>query len=152
MEVSQKPTCTDHGLAGHGLGYGRTRVNGKKELLHRVVYCKHNSTTLADIAHLVVRHTCDNPRCINPHHLVIGTHADNVQDAVTRGRRAVLRNEAHGMHKLTDAQVQAIRSRYKRHCRLNGGGALALEFGVSQKQISNIVNHKARVCNVSISK
>ena len=58
----------------------------------------------------VVRHRCDNPPCVNPAHLAIGTQADNVADAISRDRFA--RGENVSTHKLTDADCDAIRDAY----------------------------------------
>ena len=54
--------------------------------MHRAEYCLANGLTLEDIAGLVVMHTCDNPRCINPEHLVLGTQRDNMLDMRNKGR------------------------------------------------------------------
>lgn len=70
--------------------------NGK---VHRVVYELHNQ---CDVSGLVVRHKCDNPRCLNPEHLELGTNADNMKDRDTRLR--------HGASKLTPNKVRCIRS------------------------------------------
>lgn len=51
--------------------------------VHRLVY---KLVHQKDITGLVVRHTCDNPRCLNPDHLIIGSNLDNVRDRVERGR------------------------------------------------------------------
>jgi len=56
----------------------------------------------------ILRHTCDNRICVNPAHLVVGTHADNARDRVERGRSA--RGESNGQSKLTEADVLAIRA------------------------------------------
>lgn len=61
--------------------YGRCRLGGKHTSLHRKVFLEAYGY-LPDI----VRHTCDNPRCINPEHLVGGTQQDNMQDRLVRGR------------------------------------------------------------------
>ena len=54
----------------------------------------------------VIRHACDNRLCINPEHLLIGTHKDNVSDRVNRGRSA--KGEDNGRSKLTESEVLAI--------------------------------------------
>jgi hypothetical protein len=59
--------------------YGRYRKAGA----HRIVFAYHNGGLDPN---LVVRHTCDNPLCVNPDHLLSGTHADNMRDKVDRGR------------------------------------------------------------------
>jgi hypothetical protein len=88
----------------------------------------------------VIRHTCDNRQCINPSHLLTGLPADNTQDAVERQRMA--NGERHGMHKLTDDEVNSMRCEYAR------GGvtqrALARRYGCSQAQVNNVLLHKQR--------
>jgi len=62
-------------------GYGSIRVNGKFIGAHRLSFYIHNG-----VFPNVCRHTCDNPKCVNPAHLLDGTHKDNHQDCVLRGR------------------------------------------------------------------
>jgi hypothetical protein len=64
-------------------GYGRVRYNGKKHLAHRVSYEIFKKPFNKS---LLVCHTCDNPSCINPEHLFLGTHQDNVSDCKNKGR------------------------------------------------------------------
>lgn len=61
----------------------------------------------------VVRHTCDNPSCVNPSHLVAGTQADNVRDSIERGRYS--RGSAHPTSRLKEDQVIAIRNDARPH-------------------------------------
>ncbi|CAD5239093.1 putative homing endonuclease [Klebsiella phage vB_KpP-Screen] len=83
-------SCIDHSQVGTGLGYGSARYPalkvGGSVRMHRAEYCLANGLTLEDIAGLVVMHTCDNPRCINPEHLVLGTQRDNMLDMRNKGR------------------------------------------------------------------
>jgi len=61
----------------------------------------------------IVRHTCDNPMCVNPAHLVLGTQADNMRDLAERGRGHVphkTRGELNAQSKLTADQVREIRA------------------------------------------
>lgn len=81
---------------------------------------------------LVTRHTCDNPRCVNPHHLEPGTYADNTRDMIDRERC--------GTTRLTADQVKQIIQRYATGQSYQY--ELAEEFGVSQATISCIVNRK----------
>lgn len=64
-------------------GYGYLYLNGKQYSAHRLSYIIHNG----DIPKgLLIRHTCDNPTCVNPKHLITGTKHDNILDASQRGR------------------------------------------------------------------
>jgi len=94
--------CKDHGKKGRANGYANTRHKGKSELLHRVVYCAAHGLDIIEIAGKVVRHRCDNPRCIADAHLLLGTHQDNMDDRTERRR--------HGRLKLTPEQIAEIRS------------------------------------------
>ncbi len=91
---------------------------------------------------LVVRHRCDNPSCVNPQHLELGTQADNVNDRQLRGRFVLpnVRGERMGSSKLTEATVLKIRDMYS-----SGEWtlrALGKEFGVTNSNISSIVSRK----------
>jgi hypothetical protein len=59
---------------------------------------------------MCVLHRCDNPPCINPNHLFVGTHADNINDKVSKGRQS--RGEKQWEAKLTEDQVREIRLLY----------------------------------------
>lgn len=85
-------------------GYGLFACGGKSQTAHRVSYEVYHGGIPAG---MVVRHTCDNPACINPGHLLIGTVAENVGDRELRGRRNV-KGEQIGTSKLTKDQVFEI--------------------------------------------
>jgi hypothetical protein len=64
-------------------GYGAFGFKGKVQRAHRVAY----ELALGPIAPgMHVLHSCDNPSCVNPSHLRLGTHADNMRDRIERGR------------------------------------------------------------------
>lgn len=123
-----------------GIGYGYLQHEGRQVLAHRLAYCQAHNLSLEDIGGQVVRHKCDNPKCIEPSHLEIGTQADNMADKVKRGR--VLRGEAVGNSKLSPDQVSEIKRLYKKRSKNFNQYQLAKKFGVSQGQISMIVGGK----------
>lgn len=87
-----------------------------------------------------VCHDCpggDNPACVNPDHLFLGTHAENLQDMRDKKRHA--RGETHGFARLTDSLVTAIRTRFFAGEKQQ---SLADLFDVKVMAISNIVNRK----------
>lgn len=107
------------GKYGH---VGRGGRNGGTVLASRVSYELHYGPIPDG---LYVCHTCDNPPCVNPAHLFLGTQQDNVDDRVRKGRSARVTGLANGAHthpekvargsghyaaKLTDEQVKAIRA------------------------------------------
>ena len=116
-------------------GYGHFGRDGKMRRAHRLSW----QFTYGDIPEgMCVLHRCDNPGCVNPSHLFLGTHADNMHDAAQKGRLA--HGEENGRHKLTGEDVLEIRE-------LLAKGALtqqniADEFGVSQAHVSYIKHGK----------
>lgn len=121
-------------------GYGRKYFWGRTWAAHRLMYCIFNKVKPEDIKGLVVRHKCDNPPCVDPLHLEIGTSAENQHDKAVRGRAARGSKNAHA--KLTPEQVIEIRLRYKPRCKINGTKAMGVEYGVSQAAISCIITGK----------
>ncbi len=118
-------------------GYGRIKLNGKKVYAHRLSYCQANQLSLSDIAGKIVRHKCDNPSCINPEHLCIGTQKENMADMVARGRS--LKGASHSQAKLNPEQVEYIRKHYVGWSRRWGAIPLAKKFNVSKSAISRII-------------
>lgn len=71
------------GLIGKG-GYAQIRVDGVKKFIHRFMYEYWHESKIPN--GLLVCHSCDNPKCINPEHLWLGTDKDNSQDCLKKGR------------------------------------------------------------------
>lgn len=130
--------------------YGKFRFNGKQENAHRVAYIL-TYGTIPD--GLWVLHRCDNPLCVRPDHLYLGTHQDNVRDRQERGRAACGDNNGSRMHperilsgeqcswaKLTAAEVAAIRQEYA--LGNTTYHKLAAKYGVGKSQIGNILQGK----------
>lgn len=118
--------------AKFGNGYGAIQVDGTPELAHRVAWL----LTRGEIPEgLCVLHECDNPICINPEHLFLGTQLDNIADRTNKGRSAS--GSRNGNAKLSDADVQLIHTLYKP--RDFSQRKLARIFGVNQSTIRRIL-------------
>ena len=107
-------------------GYGFFRLPTKQEMAHRTAYRLFNGPLDARD----VMHKCDVPSCVNPNHLVLGTHLENMQDAKRKGRISI--GEMHGRSKLTDEQVYLIRKSSKPQ------KEIAFEFGITQGHVSSL--------------
>ncbi|RAV17505.1 hypothetical protein DQP57_00325 [Mycobacterium colombiense] len=114
-------------------GYGRMRLLGE-QVAARISYRLYRGDIPTG---LVILHLCDNPPCVNPGHLRVGTIGGNNKDRAAKGRNAPRRPGGH--NKLTDSQVREIRERYEAGERQY---ALADEYGVNQSNISRIVRQE----------
>jgi hypothetical protein len=128
VQIKAATGCWIWQRATNKLGYGITEDG----LAHRLVWKVING----DIPEgMCVCHKCDNPQCVNPDHLFLGTHQDNMTDMVNknRARPGKVKGESHGMTSLSSAQVEEIRMAEGVTQR-----ELAIKYGVSQGTISNI--------------
>lgn len=118
-------------------GYGLFRVSTNRLVrANRVAHALFNGPLFGSE---IVCHTCDNPSCVNPHHLYAGSFADNVVDREERGRSNRLKGEAHGSSKLTEADVLNIRKEYPIQSLI----ALAKKYGVSRNTIWEIATKRS---------
>lgn len=115
-------------------GYGIMRYKRKRILAHRWSYIIYKDKR---IKNKVICHKCDNPKCVNPGHLFMGTHNDNVQDMMKKGRQrfGITRKNT----KLTDEQVF-----YAYKNRQIGSVQMGKYLGVSHSCISMIRSGKRR--------
>lgn len=121
-------------------GYGYTQFMGRQFLAHRLAYAINEMKHPDAFRGVVIRHRCDNPRCINVEHLLPGTTQDNMDDMTMRGRRAI--GEKVRTSKLTQEQIEQIRASYLPRSKHANQYELAKRFGVSQSEISQIISNK----------
>lgn len=113
---------------------GQINIGGKTHLACRVTWEVYRGEIPEEMH---VLHTCDNPRCVNPDHLWLGTHAENMADKKAKGRAHRLHGERHPMAKITDDQAKEI-------LRLYTGTDMTQQeiadgFGVGFSTVSKIV-------------
>lgn len=130
--VSIPDACWPYlGYCGSG-GYGWIKMNRKLKPAHRVAWILVNGPVPDD---MLVCHRCDNPPCVNPGHLFLGTNNENMADMVGKSRQA--HGEGHGRARLSAAQVLSIRAR---HTDGESLGRLAREFGVAVSTIQAVTS------------
>lgn len=127
--------CMNWALRRNIGGYGIIRREGRSLFAHRVSY---EFTYGRFPPELDVLHKCDNPACVNPEHLFLGTDKENRADCCAKGRQS--RGEGRPNHVLTADQVLEIRRLYA-----TGGYStrmLGRSFGVSGHHIASIVRRE----------
>lgn len=119
-------------------GYGTIRVNERYVMAHRFSYELHYGPIPDEMC---VCHNCpggDNPGCVNPAHLWLGTYADNSADMARKGRSVVGSRSPNT--RLTEYAVKEIR---RRHANGASAAALGREFGVGKSTAHRIVHRKS---------
>lgn len=138
-KVRKSEGCWEWTSATDWDGYGKITSDTQSNVslrAHRVSWEMHFGPIEDGLR---VLHTCDNPPCVRPDHLFLGTDGDNTRDAAAKGRMA--RGERNAAAKLTPEQVSEIRSRYASGS--IGQVTLAAEYSVGQTTISEIVLRKS---------
>jgi len=115
-----------------GWGYGKFRYRGRMMFAHRFSYMTYREPVPDG---LCVLHRCDNPACVNPAHLFLGTQGDNAKDKMAKNRHTF--GEKSKRSKLTLDQVMEIR-------RSTGNQRLLAEkYGIRQTTVSEIRNGRS---------
>jgi hypothetical protein len=110
---------------------------GKLMPAHRASWLIHNGPIPEGQC---VCHRCDNPICVNPAHLFLGTHKTNAEDR--NGKRREARGERHGLAKLTEEDVRQIRALVDPNRYHNGSSTVARQFGIDRLTVNAIVHRK----------
>ena len=134
--ITTKTITTDVG------GYKIANVMGRRVRAHRLVAHLFHGLDLHDTKSYVL-HSCDNPACINPEHLRIGSARENMQDCIKRGRHRPPKSngEANGMAKLTKSMVDDIRAMYSKEKKVTYED-IAVLYDISVSSVSLIINRK----------
>lgn len=110
VQKSDSPDeCWEWIGANNGNGYGKFSIDNKMFFAHRVSY-------MLFVGHIpdgmLVCHSCDNEKCVNPSHLWLGTNRDNTNDKMKKNRQSHhtgVKGENHWSHKLTEQNIYQIR-------------------------------------------
>lgn len=133
--VRKTDTCWVWTGPTRGKGYGAVRFDGRMQSAHRVSWeMKHGPIG----GGLHVLHRCDNPPCINPDHLFLGTNRDNAADCRAKGRTP--RGWKNGAARLTPAQVEDVRQAHARGFEI---AAIARHYGVARITVRKILTGKS---------
>lgn len=137
VERSSPDGCWLWGGRVNAGGYGEAVVNRKSYRAHRLSF----ELFIGPVPEgHIVRHTCDVRACVNPSHLLTGTHKDNSDDCGRRGRRAF--GSKNGAARLVPRAVLGIRADYAARRYGRGQRWIAAKYGVSQSTVRDVVSGK----------
>lgn len=130
--ISRADGCWEWTGPMNGRGYGRFWADGRLVYPHRFLKERVDGPIPGGMD---ACHRCDNPRCVNPRHVFVGTHAENMADMSRKGRwtpRVVPSGESHRNAKLTRVQADEIRDS------VESDATLARRFGVTRPTVWSI--------------
>lgn len=115
------------------IGYGHLRVGGVLQKAHRVAWSDYSGQPVPEGMHVL--HSCDVRSCVEPTHLRLGTHQENMNDKVRRGRQS--KGTTSGRNSLNDNKVRRIREEGR------SVKYWAVLFGVSERTVQEVVAGKS---------
>lgn len=151
-KVKRSDECWEWTGGLNNRGYGVFWITGGQRVLaHRYAFVREVGP-ISDGLDLC--HRCDNPPCVNPAHLFLGTRSDNMRDMDRKGRRRSPRGETHPHSTLSDESVAEIRARYVpglNRWRRGNASALAVEYGTTRNHVAAIARgaKRARIVEVA---
>ncbi len=127
------------GKSHNGYGMFFMLQDGRKTMqrAHRIAY-QHCFGNVPD--GMLVRHSCDNPACVNPDHLLLGKASDNSCDMVKRGRSQ--KGESHSQAKLTESDIREIRCMHHIAVEIPSRQVAAM-YGVSPRTIRDVRSRRS---------
>jgi hypothetical protein len=134
VNIKSESECWEWTKSKDKYGYGQFAIKGGMTKSPRIAW----ALTYGDIPNKkCICHNCDNPSCCNPAHLFVGTHQDNAQDRLSKGRQSRLFGISNPACKLSNEQVLTIIKLYETGTVFQR--ELAIIFGVSRSRIGAIV-------------
>jgi len=137
IEKNEKTGCWEWQGALAGNGYAQISVNGETKNVHRIMQQKFNGGYTEEKPFTL--HSCDNRKCVNPEHLSRGSHQDNMDDAVDKGRMRgpSFQGDDHPASKVNSEQVKEIRELYAEAKYTQS--ELADIYNIARTQVGHIV-------------
>jgi len=132
-KVKKSPGCWVWTGSRLATGYGRLKARGKHYGAHRMAY---ELTFWAVPSGMCVLHRCDNPPCVRPDHLFLGSNRDNVADKVAKGRQA--RGDTHGSRTRPDRVPRGERNGAHLHPETRPRGERVNTSRLTRKQVLEI--------------
>ncbi len=120
-------------------GYACIRVDKKLRRASHVAFELHNDMPVPKGK--IIMHSCDNPACVNPNHLSIGTKLLNSIDKINKGRGNWLKHDSHPMAKLSKLEVDEIRYIFSKG--KHTYKSIASMFNINRTTASRIINYKS---------
>lgn len=139
FQVNKTESCWNWKASKDGGGYGIcvTHKYGRDKA-HRISYKEFYGRIPEG---MFVCHTCDNPACVNPQHLFLGTNQDNINDKVIKNRQSRLYGKANGRATMSKESVIALRDDYS-----SGKYSyrdLVIKYGIKQTQVARIIKRES---------
>ena len=129
--IDEESGCWNWTQGTSSAGYGLVKFGGEQWIAPRLYYFVFVGPIPEGV---MVCHHCDNPRCVNPDHLFLGTAKDTHDDAVEKGRKPGRRGMRAPNAKLTDDQVRAIRADNRHQA------VIGKEYGLHQTAVCRVRN------------
>lgn len=139
-KIKKTPACWLWTGVKNNKGYGLFFFDKKLKLAHRVLWEITNGN-IPEGVHVL--HRCDNPACVNPSHLFLGSQKDNMVDMTEKGRNknAIFLGEQNGRAKLTSQEVLSIREKHLD--KTTTAKETAKKYGVNPSTIQDILSRKS---------